>query len=118
MLNWEILDSEQKLEIIQLNAEIKPQLIFKHSTRCSISSMAMSRLEREWPINEKTPEIHYLDLLKHQTISNLLAETYSVEHESPQALLIYKGKCIYSESHGGISVNDIMELLSLPQFSN
>ena len=45
-MNWiEITNSSQLSDVKDLS-KAKPQLIFKHSTRCSISSMAKSRLER------------------------------------------------------------------------
>jgi bacillithiol system protein YtxJ len=43
-MNWiELSDLEQVDQIIQQSL-LKPQLIFKHSTRCSISSMVKDRL--------------------------------------------------------------------------
>ena len=82
-------------------------LLFKHSTRCSISSMALSRLESKWVDNELIPA-YFLDLLNHRDISNEIADLFSVEHASPQALLIKDGVCIYHASHTNISAADIL----------
>lgn len=118
MVKWNNLESVEQLEIIRSKSDTKPQLIFKHSTRCNISSMAKGRLERELPKFELAPEVHYLDLLKFRSLSNLIANSYGIEHQSPQALLIYKRNCIYNESHGVISVDEIMNLLKLPESKN
>ena len=82
-------------------------LLFKHSTRCSISSMALNRLESKWIDNEKIPA-YYLDLLNHRDISNEIADVFSVEHASPQVLLIKNGVCVYNASHTDISAADIL----------
>ena len=60
-MNWNQLTTEQQVdELIQTSQE-KPIVIFKHSTRCSISSTALSRLERAWDADQ-TPAF-YLDLI-------------------------------------------------------
>ncbi|PQJ11156.1 bacillithiol system redox-active protein YtxJ [Flavipsychrobacter stenotrophus] len=108
-MNWiELTDEQQLQQINELSAK-EPVIIFKHSTRCSISSMAKSRLERE-----KAPDnasFYYLDLIKYRNISNKIAEDYSVHHESPQVLLIKNGECVYEETHNGISMKEIVEAM-------
>lgn len=104
-MNWIPLTDEAGLEEIKKRSAQKPQVIFKHSTRCSISTMAKSRLERV--IAPETADFHYLDLLGHRDISNKIVEDFQVEHESPQILIIRKGQCIYDESHSGIHMHEI-----------
>ncbi len=106
-MNWITLSNVADVDAIKTASFAQPQLIFKHSTRCSISSMAKSRLERATPA--ANTEFHYLDLIAHRNISNLIADTFDVAHESPQVLLINKGECVYDESHGGISMDEIAE---------
>lgn len=106
-MNWIQLTDEARIaEIIQLSHD-RPQLIFKHSTRCSISSMALARLERGIP--PAHIDFYFLDLIRYRSVSNSVAETFGVHHESPQVLLIIKGECVYEESHSGITMNDIAE---------
>lgn len=108
-MNWNKLESEEGLEkIIQLSNEV-PVLIFKHSTRCSISSMALSRLERAWEENDSekiTP--YYLDLINYRNVSNKIQDALNVYHESPQVLVLKNGKCVYNASHMSINHNDIL----------
>jgi bacillithiol system protein YtxJ len=104
---WIPLTSDAQLDEIVAKSAEKPQVIFKHSTRCSISSVAQQRLQKA-----KLPEdidFYYLDLLAYRSISNKIAEIFQVHHESPQVLVIKDGKCIYDESHLAISVDDILE---------
>jgi len=106
-MQWIHLTDEEQLKQIISNSEAKPQVIFKHSTRCSISSVAYQRLQKA-----QLPEgidFYYLDLLAHRPISNKIAEVFRVHHESPQVLVIREGKCVYDESHLAISMIDIVE---------
>ncbi len=86
-------------------------LVFKHSTRCSISSMALSRLERQWNVEAGKLPTYYLDLLNYRDLSGLLAQEFNVEHQSPQVLLIKSGVCVYNQSHNGISMTDLQSYL-------
>jgi bacillithiol system protein YtxJ len=106
-MNWIELTNELQLDDVKALSKAKPQLIFKHSTRCSISSMAKNRLEKA-PATDKI-DFYFLDLIKHRNISQKVAEVFDVSHESPQVLLIRNGECIYDESHSGITMNDILE---------
>jgi bacillithiol system protein YtxJ len=106
-MSWIHINNEAQLtEIIQKSSE-KPQVIFKHSTRCSISSVALNRLQKAgFP---QQIDFYYLDLISYRPISNKIAELFKIQHESPQVLLIKGGKCIYDESHMGISMDEIEE---------
>ncbi len=111
MINWTPLTSTDQLdEIIDLSAEV-PCLILKHSTRCSISTVAKHRLEKNWDFEEKEVQAYYLDLINYRDISNQIAGTFGIDHQSPQVLLIKKGNCVYDESHFGIKVSQIKAAL-------
>ena len=106
-MNWREFTTEEALEEIKSRSAEKPQVIFKHSTKCSISSMAKSRLERA-----NAPdgiEFNYLDLIAHRNVSSKIADVFNVEHASPQVLIIKDGACIYDESHNAINMDEIVE---------
>jgi bacillithiol system protein YtxJ len=105
-MEWKVIKDESELEEIIKRSEERPQVIFKHSTRCSISAVAKSRLDKA-----KAPEnvdFYYLDLISFRNISNKVAEVFDVYHESPQVLVIRNGECVYDESHMGISMQEIL----------
>ncbi|MBN9380645.1 MAG: bacillithiol system redox-active protein YtxJ [Chitinophagaceae bacterium] len=108
-MNWIALETETQLEDILRRSAERPQVIFKHSTRCSTSALVKGRLERGSHPTVEDIEFYYLDLLNYRPISNKVAETFRVRHESPQILIIRDGACIYDESHMGISMDDILE---------
>ena len=109
-MNWNKLTSEEQIDQVITESAEKPVLLFKHSTSCSISSMALDRLLRNWK-TEDSDKIspYYLDLIAFRSLSNLVAERFGIPHESPQVLLIEKGKVTYYESHYGISYAEIMK---------
>lgn len=107
-MNWIPLTTEDQLILIKEKSFSIPQVIFKHSTRCSTSSMVLNRLERaDAPA---TIDFYYLDLLAHRNISNKIAEDFQVYHESPQVLLIRNGECVYDESHMAITMDELVSL--------
>ncbi|MCB9223724.1 MAG: bacillithiol system redox-active protein YtxJ [Crocinitomicaceae bacterium] len=110
-INWVQLEDRDKLNYLISQSEYMPVLLFKHSTRCSISIMAKSRLESDWDLTNEQIIPVYLDLLMHRSISNEIADIFGVKHESPQVLLIKDGICVYDASHSQISVKDLKEHL-------
>ncbi|WP_421892183.1 bacillithiol system redox-active protein YtxJ [Marinoscillum sp.] len=109
-INWNPLTSIDQLEEINTLSHTQPVVIFKHSTRCSISAASLSRLERKWD-NQKVGELrpYFLDLIAYREVSNQIAERFGVDHQSPQVLIIQNGKSIYDNSHFGISFDEIVE---------
>lgn len=107
-MNWISLSDPTQLDALVEQSWTTPQVIFKHSTRCSISSAAKNRLDtaRE----SGSIPFYYLDLIAYRSLSNLVADRFGVSHESPQVLVIKNGKCVYDESHLGIRMEDILEM--------
>lgn len=110
MIEWKVVRTEDVLDQIQEDSFLSPQMIFKHSTTCPISSMARNRVESDWNLTEVTP--YFLDLLAHRSISNAIAAKWGVEHQSPQLIVIKDGKAIFDESHLDINVKSIEGVLS------
>ena len=105
-INWnELTDLAQLDEIIAVSNE-KPVAIFKHSTRCSVSRMALKQFENEFNSSDKiTP--YFLDLIAHRDISNEIATRFGVYHQSPQLILIKNGKATYNVSHSDIDAEEL-----------
>ncbi len=109
-MNWNNINDLAILEQIKEESAQNPILIFKHSTTCSISKTAFSRIERNYD-QDKVGGLkpYYLDLLNHRNISAAIATEFEVQHESPQILIIKNGKAIFNASHFDINFNDIVE---------
>ncbi len=111
-MNWNKLTQETQIGEIIAESQERPVLIFKHSTTCSISAMALSRMERKWNDSEAGDlKPYYLDLLANRSISSEIGARLGVQHQSPQILLISKGKSVFNASHYDINFAEIVEHL-------
>lgn len=109
-INWTPLSSIEQLNELNAQSEKFPVVIFKHSTRCSISAASLNRLERKWEeARAGGVKPYFLDLIANREVSTEVAQRYGVEHQSPQLLLIQNGRCVYDTSHFGISFEDILD---------
>lgn len=110
-ITWNALTEIKQLDKIVDESADKPVVIFKHSTRCSISRMALKNFEREYNLEENEATPYFLDLLEHRDISNEIAQKFQVIHQSPQLLLIKNGKSVYDVSHSEIDAEALKNLL-------
>lgn len=108
-MKWIELHHTQQLNEIIEKSKSEPIIIFKHSTRCPISSMALNRFEAKWNFSIDS---YFLDLIQFRNVSNEIETIFSVHHQSPQILLIKNGVCIYHSSHISISASDIYNQLN------
>jgi len=109
-MNWNTIQSATDLAEIKRKSHENPVVIFKHSTRCSISSMALDRLQRSWNEAEMEGVVPYfLDLIAHRGLSDQIAQEFGVDHESPQVLVIDREKCVYDTSHMGINYRELQQ---------
>ena len=106
---WNSIESVSQIDDILHDSFKFPQVIFKHSTSCSISYMAKMRLDDGNAAFKEKFQFHYLDLLRFRNISNEIAERLDVYHESPQVILLHKGEVIYDASHFDISPEELLE---------
>lgn len=111
-MNWINIEREEQLKEIQ--EQQKTSIIFKHSTRCSISMMAKKRVDLDADLLPVDISCYFLDLIKYRTISNEIASMFNVHHESPQLLVVKNGECILDQSHGGISIEEVVEVVASP----
>ena len=105
-INWIPLTFMGQLDEMVAFSKNKPAVIFKHSTRCSVSRFALKQFENEFGVEERV-DAYFLDLLEHRDISNAIASRFGVYHQSPQLLLIKEGKSVYDVSHSDIDAEEL-----------
>lgn len=105
------LDTINQLDEIDAISTLKPVVIFKHSTRCSISRFALKQFDLAYNYEEEKIDWYLLDLLNHRDISNEIAHRYDVMHQSPQIIVIKDKKAIYHDSHDGIHAEDLKQFV-------
>ncbi len=106
-INWVNIDSLEKLDEVLSTSSEKPVLFFKHSTRCSISAMALHGLEGSWDLKEEDVTPCFVDLIQHRDVSNKIEEVTGVLHQSPQAIVLKNGEVVHQSSHNGIKALQI-----------
>lgn len=111
LVNWEDLRGLDELNVLQDNSFHHPQVIFKHSTICSISSWVMRSFEKDENHPESGVTYYLLDLITYRDISNAIAENYGVRHESPQVLVVKDGQVVAHASHHSIESIDLNEFI-------
>ncbi|MDA0713902.1 MAG: bacillithiol system redox-active protein YtxJ [Bacteroidetes bacterium] len=103
---WTALTTRNHLNEVLERSESRPQVIFKHSTRCIISKMVLRNFEEESTPSD-VMDYHLLDLIAHREVSNAIASDFGVHHQSPQLIIVYKKRAVYDRSHQAISSAEV-----------
>jgi bacillithiol system protein YtxJ len=109
-INWIDLNNESQLDDIQKISKNKSIIIFKHSTRCSISRFVLKQFENEFNLQDKM-DCYFLDLLKNREISNEISKRFKIIHQSPQLIVIKDGLAIYNASHEDIDAAELEKMV-------
>ena len=97
------LENIDQLNTIVEASFLKPQLIFKHSTRCSVSRFVLNEFKSGYSFSEVDFTAYFLDLLSYREISNVVAYQFDVVHQSPQLLIIKNGIALAHASHENVN---------------
>lgn len=108
-LPWKNLTTEAQIDAIVKESNERPVFIFKHSTRCGISSMTLRRFESELEATDDYG-MYYLDLLAYRPISDKIAERFQVWHQSPQLIVLRNGELVHHSSHNSIGARVLKDL--------
>lgn len=111
-IQWDTLESIDQLDNIIKNSSIKPKVIFKHSTRCGISRMVFNQFQKGYESNDDNVTYYLLDLLSYRDVSNAVAQKLNVVHQSPQVIILFDKEVIHTESHHGIDIKKIQQIVS------
>lgn len=108
---WDGVTEPSQLDDILKESKNRPQLIYKHSHRCSVCFVAKGNLERASGNIQKHSDMHFLNVVHNRESSDRIATELDVRHESPQVILVDDGEVIWHASHGNIDDDKIMEVL-------
>ncbi|MDP9955359.1 bacillithiol system protein YtxJ [Epilithonimonas hungarica] len=104
---WKKLESEKDLDSAVERSSQQKVLIFKHSTRCFISKTVLKNFEKQMQDSDKDYAYYFLDLLANRPISNEIESRFDVTHQSPQLIVLEKGKVIHNASHQNIDLETV-----------
>ncbi|WP_243291053.1 bacillithiol system redox-active protein YtxJ [Bacillus sp. FJAT-47783] len=101
-----------KIDTIQqfqhLLEEHESFVFFKNSMTCPISSQAFSEYDTFTNAYPELPS-YYLNVQQSRELSNYIAETFNVKHESPQVLLFKNKEVKWHISHWNITKKTLVE---------
>jgi bacillithiol system protein YtxJ len=106
-LNWLPLTSMDQLEEIKTLSKTESVFIFKHSTRCGISSMVIKQFEALFTEEHQNLKVYYLDLLNYRDISDEVGYSFQVIHQSPQLIIVKNGVSVQNSSHYDVTLTDL-----------
>jgi bacillithiol system protein YtxJ len=108
---WEYLRDVNTFNQLVHESTEKPLVIFKHSTRCPISSMALDRFNDAASEIAAESNLVMIDVIDYRPISLHVADALGVMHQSPQVLFVHNEKAVYDNSHNGIQGKTVLELI-------
>ncbi len=91
----------------QIVTTTKEFLLVKHSLTCPISTTAFEEYEKFVQGNPAIPT-YYLFVQDDRPLSNYITETFSIKHESPQAIWFKDGKVVWNASHWNITFRSLL----------
>ncbi|SDT41754.1 bacillithiol system protein YtxJ [Paenibacillaceae bacterium GAS479] len=88
----------------------KPVLVFKHSTRCSVSAEAHEAW-LHWIEKSKGEAVDtaMVRVVEERPVSNAIEEQLGVKHASPQAILVRGGRAEWHTSHWNITETALVD---------
>ena len=110
-INWIRLTNIDQIKQIRSLSKSETVFIFKHSTRCGISKMVIKRFENMFDESMSNVKVYYLDLLNYRDISNEIAVSFEVIHQSPQLLIIKNEVSVFNASHQDITSIKLQDYL-------
>lgn len=108
---WNSITEPTQFDDILKKSDRRPQLIYKHSHRCSVCFVSRGNLENASEDILKYADMHFLNVVQNRKSSDYIAEDLDVRHESPQVILVDDRDVIWHASHGSIDGDKILEVL-------
>ena len=96
-------------EIIE-QSETQSVIIFKYSSECRSSFRLKSKLEKMLEEKTLTPLIYQVTVQTEPVLSKKIAELFKIKHETPQIIILKKGKVIYSAHHNSIKTEEFASI--------
>lgn len=106
------ISTDEAWEQCLSRSQEQPVLVFKHSTRCGISSSAYNRVQAYLEEQSEPPETFLVKVVEHRPVSNRVAADMGVVHASPQMILVHQGSAVWNASHHGINADSIETALA------
>ncbi|MEM8600428.1 MAG: bacillithiol system redox-active protein YtxJ [Bacteroidota bacterium] len=88
-----------------------PLVLYKHSHRCPISAGAQRRL-RTFALEHPAVPVYEVNVIDQRDLSQQIAADFGIDHQSPQAFLLQRGRVVWHDSHGAITGGAVEDALA------
>lgn len=102
------LTTEDELDAAVERSHDEPVVLYKHSTACSISARARHRLSGL----DDGPPIYQLVVQNSRSLAQTVATRLGVQHQSPQAIVLYRGEVVDHVSHGRVAPRFVTDAIA------
>lgn len=107
------IDSIQSCEDFIQQSQQEPIVIFKHSTRCPISSGANEEMQiLTEDFQDKPVKFGRILVVEHRDVSLYCADRLGIKHESPQVIMIKNNEVMFNDSHHRIRYDQLEPILA------
>jgi bacillithiol system protein YtxJ len=109
-MKWNKLESVAQFNDLKMQSEQSNSafVVFKHSTRCIVSKMALNQFSEEY--HQPSP-FYLINVIENREVSNFVADELSVTHQSPQRIVVKNGEVVHNSSHHSIDAAVINQVI-------
>ena len=101
------LETTHLSEIMEASDK-EPVIIFKYSSECGSSDRLLTKLEKSIKEKSLKAPVYKVTVQIHKALSAKIAEMFEVKHQSPQILILNKGKLTYTAHHNSIKIEEFV----------
>ena len=105
------LTSEQEADAVLTQERA---ILYKHSTRCPISSFAYEEVDAFLERHPDAP-VYLVDVIANRATSRYLAAKTGITHHSPQVIMLRDGAPVWDRSHDAITAGALERQWNLLQ---
>lgn len=102
MTTLQLCKSEEDIRSMIQESEERPVLLLKHSTACPISAAAKREFD-QFAAGIADVSVWMIYILDYRSISTKIAQFTGITHQSPQIILLVKGRAVWHASHYSIN---------------
>jgi bacillithiol system protein YtxJ len=104
------VEFEQEKEALLEMLKTGLTVIYKHSSRCSISSRTAVEVAR---FEEERPDVPLIliDVVDEKPLARFIAQELKIRHQSPQVIVVRDGVAVWDTSHFSITAGALLEAI-------
>jgi bacillithiol system protein YtxJ len=103
-----VTDAES-FDELAIRSQNGPVVVFKHSTTCPISAAAYNEMSRF------EGDVALVEVQREPNLSKEIEQRTGVVHESPQVLVLRKGKVVWDASHWKVKADAVQQAVKKNQ---